>query len=309
MWYQEKTERDQEYIDAYLKLGTLKKAGAFCGVCDDTIRYALLRANIKRTGWQHSEKNEREKKVSDEELVKASEKMTRQEIANKYQMNVANVDKRLKRLNVCAVKAAHSTFPKRSDDQMLDFVNSKLNHEFTFVKRIGANKAELRCNACGYKTVRGLQTIRRGTVVCETCKKEKARKNTEQVSWTAKKCVYCGQDFITMHSEALYCSKICKRKAKGKSSQYSARARHYGVLYDNTITLKKVIKRDKNICQICGTPCNENDKTWGSNGPLYPSIDHITALANGGNHTWDNVQLAHCICNSIKRDLVYAKEA
>jgi hypothetical protein len=26
-------------------------------------------------------------------------------------------------------------------------------------------------------------------------------------------------------------------------------------------------------------------------------------LANGGTHTWDNVQCAHAICNSYKRDL------
>lgn len=36
---------------------------------------------------------------------------------------------------------------------------------------------------------------------------------------------------------------------------------------------------------------------------MYPTIDHIVAMANGGGHTWDNVQLAHAICNSYKRDL------
>jgi 5-methylcytosine-specific restriction endonuclease McrA len=37
---------------------------------------------------------------------------------------------------------------------------------------------------------------------------------------------------------------------------------------------------------------------------LYPSIDHIVPLAKGGNHTWNNVQLAHHYCNTLKRDKV-----
>lgn len=37
-------------------------------------------------------------------------------------------------------------------------------------------------------------------------------------------------------------------------------------------------------------------------GPLTPSIDHVIALKNGGNHVWSNVQLAHAICNIIKND-------
>lgn len=53
--------------------------------------------------------------------------------------------------------------------------------------------------------------------------------------------------------------------------------------------------------------CDWNDRSWnGVFGALYPTVDHITALANGGGHTWDNVQLAHAICNSYKRDLITA---
>ena len=35
-------------------------------------------------------------------------------------------------------------------------------------------------------------------------------------------------------------------------------------------------------------------------GNSYPSIDHIIPVSRGGTHTWDNVQLAHRYCNSIK---------
>ena len=39
-------------------------------------------------------------------------------------------------------------------------------------------------------------------------------------------------------------------------------------------------------------------------GPLYPSIDHIIAMVNGGGHIWSNVQLAHMMCNSEKGDSI-----
>lgn len=74
--------------------------------------------------------------------------------------------------------------------------------------------------------------------------------------------------------------------------------------YERGITLIKVYERDHGICQICGKPTDWNDNSWGYGGPNHPTIDHIVALANGGLHSWDNVQLAHGMCNSIKRDLI-----
>lgn len=85
---------------------------------------------------------------------------------------------------------------------------------------------------------------------------------------------------------------------------HRARCKRYGRKYDKDVTKKKLIKRDKNICQICGEPCDSSDKRWGHFGPLTPTIDHIVALANGGDHVWENVQLAHAICNIIKNDLI-----
>ena len=77
-----------------------------------------------------------------------------------------------------------------------------------------------------------------------------------------------------------------------------------------TITLTKLIKRDKNICHICGEKCNGKDFYYRDNifiaGEDYPSVDHVKPIAKGGTHTWDNVKLAHRRCNSEKRDkLIY----
>lgn len=84
----------------------------------------------------------------------------------------------------------------------------------------------------------------------------------------------------------------------GTSRHYHERAVAYSVEYDANVTLERVIKRDGGICQLCGKPV---DTTSAGRARLYyPSIDHIIPLSKGGGHTWNNVQLAHMICNSRK---------
>ena len=56
---------------------------------------------------------------------------------------------------------------------------------------------------------------------------------------------------------------------------------------------------------MCGKMCDPNDHSWTEHhGPMSPTIDHIIPMSKGGGHTWDNVQIAHAICNSRKRDVI-----
>ena len=80
---------------------------------------------------------------------------------------------------------------------------------------------------------------------------------------------------------------------------------------DRDITLKRLYTRDGGICYLCGKPCNyedyrRSDKGAFIAGKLYPSIDHVKPLSHGGTHTWDNIRLAHMICNSHKGDKIPA---
>ncbi len=134
-------------------------------------------------------------------------------------------------------------------------------------------------------------------------------------------CVECGAYFSVSEymdykgrklipTAPKYCSKGCERKVRnrarkkapsGKSGNYYIRARKYGCEYTTGITLTKLIRRDGLRCAICGKMCDWDDHSWSEHsGPTYPSVDHIVPLANGGGHTWDNVQIAHIICNSRK---------
>ena len=120
----------------------------------------------------------------------------------------------------------------------------------------------------------------------------------------------CGLKF---YSNPGYCSSTCKKryaadkrqewkkKSHKHSSKHYSRARKLGLPRERGVNLINLIERNGLTCAICGLPCfYEGD----GKGDLYPSIDHIIPMSKGGGHTWDNVQIAHRICNTNKRDYI-----
>ena len=136
--------------------------------------------------------------------------------------------------------------------------------------------------------------------ICEVCGKQYTLRERMQGGDTK----YCRDNGC--------CSVSCRRK-RSRSKQRKAgfpknhlhRAHKYGCAYESGITLRKLIKRDGLRCALCGKMCNPNDHEWTKYfGPTSPTIDHIIPMVKGGGHVWDNVQVAHAICNSIKRDSI-----
>lgn len=129
-----------------------------------------------------------------------------------------------------------------------------------------------------------------------TAVKQKAELQKDKI------CAGCGCVFHSKYKAKKYCDKCAQKQ---RHCDHKVRAERYGVEYDPSITLDALIERDGNICKICGELCDKDDRRWKNGiGPLYPTIDHIIAMVNGGSHTWGNVQLAHAYCNcAIKRDL------
>lgn len=267
--------------------------------------------------------NKKRQKITDEQILSdIAEGLTRHEIADRYGVHVENLAKRMRALGVHAKRAK---CPKREPEIKVDkwhysegarkFVEEhQSGFEFVSFKR---GRCRLRCRACGYVIERARSTIRQKKCLCDECERKRQEAidlQTERIrlvrSFYAiieikkpKTCETCGRTFFSQYAEQKYCSKKCKGKRHGVTS-IRARCRKYGVYYDPNVTPKKIFKRDGYICMICGLVCDKNDKSWnGFFGPYSPTVDHILALANGGDHVWDNVQCAHAICNSYKRDL------
>lgn len=276
---------------------------------------------------------DKQRKITDEQILSDIQAgYTRQEIADRHGVHVENLARRMKKLGVHATYAPNlGGAPQKIfgecwhyiESQDKSFSKKQPNFQYLESRRVKSSKrVRLKCKCCQNIIERAESTVRQKTIICECCNPLDSRLGTESKQLqnkrielmrffialkelkTSKICKGCGREFYSQYSTQLYCSKTCKSKEKRKlSGNYRSRARHYGCQYETGISLRAVILRDKNICQICGKPCNKYDTSWGKIGPLYPSIDHIIPLCKKGPHKWGNVQLAHMICNSEKRDL------
>lgn len=188
----------------------------------------------------------------------------------------------------------------------------------------------LRCKACGSIIKKSAIAVRRAgaTLKCPECsrsfaeernknrvKQEEERKKEKEEKKKAKfwsqefpqlsfiECAQCGGLF---YGKGKYCSEECKRKAFNRAHDH--RIERAGII-DKSITLEKLFFRDRGKCWICGGECDYKDHKVDESGSFivganYPTIDHVYPLSKGGNHTWENVKLAHHRCNTLKSDKV-----
>lgn len=140
-------------------------------------------------------------------------------------------------------------------------------------------------------------------------REERARIKAENIAYwqnfrERRICECCGEEYIAKHPLSKYCSDKCGRQFR----KQQRKDRYAGIMADKNITLKRLAKRDGDICQICGERVDWFDKIRTEKtvicGDMYPSIDHIYPISKGGVHSWDNVQLAHRKCNTLKRDSI-----
>ena len=136
----------------------------------------------------------------------------------------------------------------------------------------------------------------------------KVKENEEKIKRLTRECDECGRLFYHPHPSTVTCSKECSRKRKNRVSKILEGSRiNKRNLVDKGITLKKLYKRDKGKCYLCGDVCDFNDMEITTHGhyivgPTYPSIDHVKPLSKGGKHSWRNVKLTHHSCNTHKND-------
>lgn len=188
----------------------------------------------------------------------------------------------------------------------------------------------LKCKKCGAIITRSMITVRHNNIRCRECDriaKEKQKANQSLHKWfdglvadihreekrIAKQerkqsrvhpCLVCGKQT----DRPKYCSQECYKTTQNYISGSHDRLNKSNII-DTDIILKRLYKKEWGVCYLCGESCDWEDFTITKGGvfiagDMYPSIDHIKPLAKGGLHSWDNVRLAHRICNTKKSDRV-----
>ncbi len=124
-------------------------------------------------------------------------------------------------------------------------------------------------------------------------------------------CKECGKEFVTEcgDTHSVFCCSACakaneKRQERQTDRHKRAVARSKEIRkkqikknFVEDVAYEDIYERDNGVCQICGMPvpfekgCDDN---WDG------TIDHIIPLSKGGEHSMENCQLAHRICNSLK---------
>lgn len=120
-----------------------------------------------------------------------------------------------------------------------------------------------------------------------------------------ERCFACGEGYYKTKKYQRYCCQECGEahrkasiKAGRRASKARRRARTRGCPAGQYIDPIKVFERDAWRCGICG--CKTFRAKRGTYHAKAPELDHIVALANGGTHTWDNVQCSCRACNGAK---------
>lgn len=193
-------------------------------------------------------------------------------------------------------------------------VRDAIGDRFEVVRETRKDWFLLRCRECGHEFERFVDLHYPTT--CPECQRREAEQlAAERREREGKRalmqrlvnllayehvCPECGARFRSPYPQQLYCSTRCRSKRKGYSD-HETRAKKFGVKFDRSITLNRLIQRDGLECYICGKTCDPSDKRWGSFGPDYPTIDCVIPLSRGGTFTWDNVRIACGECNCIRK--------
>lgn len=115
-------------------------------------------------------------------------------------------------------------------------------------------------------------------------------------------CRKCGQPAKAIGGRKTTICAECRRKANRRAGNHKRRARYHGVKYVS-FPVRSIFERDNYTCQLCGKAVLQKAayrKRDGKIHPRSPTIDHIVAMANGGNHEPSNCQTACFMCNSRK---------
>lgn len=286
--------------------------------------------------FKHNEKGLRE--IDEKIILLRKSGKTYPEIAVAVGMQRKSVKVRCKVLGIDYTEEEMLRAKKRSQKMQTkdeESVRRDLDAKHKGVVYVGgytnnASEVQVRCLECGYEFETYVSYFYNSNVSkigCPDCKRRMAEQKAyearleEERKQEAKRqrlaqiegiqidlaiCEVCGNVFIPKTERMKYCCMECRKKSENtRCNKKDKRLRRLSkAVVDKDITLRRVAMRDHDVCWLCGKKVDwsdiDDERVYAGNN--YPSIDHVVPLAKGGKHSWDNVRLAHRICNSYKSD-------
>lgn len=274
-----------EVIERYETLETTKAVAEEFEISDETVRRILIRHEIPRTHRHNKEKKYTRQSNCKTSICPALVVMLRtvsmlraSDIANAIECKLSAVT------NVISKRGLQAKKPKRREELPIEEIESRyISGEdcYSLGREYGVSHETISkwMRSLGHHRGKGY--------------------SLNKIVYR-RSCQMCGRSFGSKVYGAKYCDR-CRRHRANRTG-YISRARLYGVEYDSSISLHSAIEMLGLTCAICGGECDPSDKKENHVGASYPTIDHIVPMCKGGSHTWENIQIAHHICNSIKRD-------
>ncbi len=160
--------------------------------------------------------------------------------------------------------------------------------------------------ALGAKCKDCLKRIASHLTRCGVCSDQRTAllfKLRTRINWLLpKQCLNCNQEF-TRFDQGGVCEQCQKRTRAARAIKRKAAIRG-ATSYNTGISHWAVHHIFNGVCGICNhkTQPPEVWDIWDGKSwmPFAPTVDHIIPVSRAGTHTWDNVQLAHWLCNSLK---------
>lgn len=109
-----------------------------------------------------------------------------------------------------------------------------------------------------------------------------------------EQCSDCCRPFVR-RTQGHRCSACVADALRVRRSDAEARRRLAYRVGDSTIHWRKLGQRDAWVCHLCLKAVPPVAGT--ALAPLGATVDHIVPIADGGEHEWHNVALAHRSCN------------
>lgn len=130
-------------------------------------------------------------------------------------------------------------------------------------------------------------------------KEEKTAYNKKYCQENREKIVAGRKKYYQNHKEKIKeYSQTPAGKATASRTRHKRRAQRLGAGYEKFDSIE-IFERDGWRCQRCHKKVRPDFNCYHS---LYPNLDHIVCLANGGNHSRKNTQLLCRQCNMKKHN-------